>query len=84
MNVFVWIVAGIAIGWIASMLNTSAGREDLIRNVVTGVGGAFVGGWLLGELFGPANSGSFSFGAMFASIIGAAALLYVMARLNRA
>ena len=84
MNIIVWIVVGVAIGWIASALHATAGREDLIRNVATGIGGAYVGGWLLGKLFESASPGSFSFGAMVASIIGAAALLFVMARLNRA
>jgi uncharacterized membrane protein YeaQ/YmgE (transglycosylase-associated protein family) len=43
-----------------------------------------VGSWILGKLFESANPGSFSFGVMVASFIGAATLLFVVARFKQA
>ena len=81
MNSITPIVVGILIGWAASLLKDTAGREDLIRNVVVGIAGAFMGGWLLGMLF-ESSQGGFSFGAMFVSFIGAATFLFVAARFS--
>jgi len=82
MGIFTSVVVGVLIGWIASVRNSEAGREILIRNVAAGIIGAFVGSWILGKLFESASSGGFSVGAMIASSLGAAALLFVMTRLN--
>jgi len=82
MNIVVSLIAGVLIGWVASVLKSTAGQEDLVRNVAAGVIGAFLGSWLLGKLVESANPGIFSFGAMIASLFGAATLLFVVARLN--
>ena len=84
MNIATSLVVGMLIGWIASILKRTAGREELIRNVMAGIAGGFFGGWLLGKLVEPVNQGSFSFGMMIASVLGAATLLFVVDRLNRA
>jgi len=84
MNIVVSLFAGIFIGWIASTLNRTAGREDLVRNLAAGVAGAYLGSWLLGKLLEPVNTGDFSVGTMIASVLGAAALLFVVERFNRA
>ena len=82
MNIFTSLVVGVLIGWVASIIMRSDGREELIRNVAAGVAGAFVGSWLLGKLF-ESNQAGFSFGAVIASFLGAATLLLVVTRLNR-
>ena len=82
MNIFISLVAGTLIGWIASLQNATAGREDLIRNVVVGIAGAFGGGWLLGKLFESTQDG-FSVGVIVASLLGAVMLLFAVTRLYR-
>lgn len=82
MGIITSIVAGILIGWIASVRNPEAGREALIRNVTAGIIGAFAGSWILGKLFESAATGEFSFGAVIASCLGATTLLFVRARLT--
>lgn len=84
MNIIIAVVIGVLIGWGASVLKGTDGREDLIRNVAVAIAGAYVGGWLLGKLFESANAGGFSFTAMFASTVGAAALLFLVSRLKQA
>lgn len=82
MNIFISLVVGVLIGWIATVQNTTAGREDLIRNVAAGIAGAFGGGWVLGKLI-ESNQGGFSVGVIVASFLGAFMLLFVVTRLYR-
>ena len=84
MSIVTPLVVGVLIGWVASVLKRTAGREDLIRNVGIGILGSYLGGWLVSSLFESASQGTFSFGAITASFLGAATLLFVVARLNRA
>lgn len=83
MNIVVSLVVGILIGWGASVLKRTAGQEELVRNVAVGIVGGLLGSWLLGRLLEPANQGDFSFGAMIASALGAAVLVFAVDRLNR-
>jgi uncharacterized membrane protein YeaQ/YmgE (transglycosylase-associated protein family) len=84
MNIITLLVVGVVIGWIASVLMGTDGREGLIRNVAIGIAGAYVGSFLLDKLSESASQGGFSFGAMVASVLGAATLLLVVSRFARA
>ena len=82
MNIFISLVVGVLIGWIATVQNTTAGREDLIRNVAAGIAGAFGGSWVLSKLIESSQDG-FSVGVIVASFLGAFMLLFVVTRLYR-
>lgn len=82
MNTIIPLVVGVLIGWIASVRNPMAGREDLVRNIAAGIIGAFGGGWLMGKLF-ESSQGGFSLGVTVASLLGAVTLLLVASRLDR-
>jgi len=77
MNLLIWLVIGGLLGWVASMFMGTNGRQGIILNVVVGIVGAFLGGWLLGGLFGTStiNQGNFSLGALILSLLGATILL---------
>lgn len=77
------LLIGTVIGWVTSLIANAGGREALVRNVAVGIAGAFVGSWLLNSLLEPADQTGFSFGAVSASLVGAAALLLVVNRLSR-
>ena len=84
MNFFTTLTTGIVIAWIASLLMETEGREDFKRNIFAGIGGAFVGSWLLGSVADPTPPGQFSFAVLLASLCGAGCLLYVVSRMSRA
>lgn len=46
MNIILWIVFGGLAGWIASWIVGSDAEMGLIANIVIGIAGAFIGGWL--------------------------------------
>jgi uncharacterized membrane protein YeaQ/YmgE (transglycosylase-associated protein family) len=83
MNIVIWLVVGGLIGWVASMLMRSP--EGLIMNVVVGIVGAFIGGWLLSPYFGGGtiNSNNFSLPSLVVSLLGAIILLAVVNLLRR-
>ncbi len=85
MNFIAWIVIGGLIGWIASKLMNTDAQQGLILNVVVGIVGAFVGGWLISPMVGlpTINQNAFSFGAMAVSLVGAVILLAVVNLFNR-
>jgi len=78
MNLIVWLVVGGLIGWVASMLMHSP--EGILMNVVVGIVGAFIGGWLLSPLIGAGtiNSNDFSLGGLAVSLLGAVILLAIV------
>ena len=64
MNFIIWVVIGGLIGWVASMIMRTDAQQGLLLNVVVGIIGALLGGWLLAPLFGTGtiNQNDFSLG----------------------
>ena len=85
MNFIAWIVIGGLIGWIASKIMNPDAQQGLILNVVVGIVGALVGGWLISPLVGlpTINQNAFSIGAMAVSLVGAIILLAIVNLFNR-
>jgi len=69
MNFIIWLVVGGLIGWIASMIMRTDGQQGVILNVVVGIVGAVLGGWLLGPLLGAGtiNQGDISIPGLLVS-----------------
>jgi uncharacterized membrane protein YeaQ/YmgE (transglycosylase-associated protein family) len=80
MNLILWLVVGGLIGWVASLIMGTDARQGMLLNVVVGVVGAMLGGWLISPLVGVAtiNQDVFSPGALVVSLLGALLLLAVV------
>jgi uncharacterized membrane protein YeaQ/YmgE (transglycosylase-associated protein family) len=80
MNFIIWIVIGGILGWIASMIMRTNAQQGLLLNVVVGIIGALLGGWLLAPLFGTGtiNQSDFSIGSLVVSLLGAVILLAIV------
>lgn len=85
MDFIIWLVVGGLIGWVASMIMRTDGQQGIILNVVVGIVGAFLGGWLISPLVGVGtiNQGGFSFGALVVSLLGAVILLAIVNLVRR-
>jgi uncharacterized membrane protein YeaQ/YmgE (transglycosylase-associated protein family) len=68
MSFVIWIVLGLAAGFIGSRLGKRKG-ESILPDVVLGVVGAMAGGWLY-YTFGPASINGFHLISLFAAVIG--------------
>jgi uncharacterized membrane protein YeaQ/YmgE (transglycosylase-associated protein family) len=80
MNFLIWIGVGGIIGWLASIVMKTNAQQGLILNIVVGVVGALLGGWLLAPLFGTGtiNQNDFSAASLGISLLGAIILLAIV------
>ncbi len=78
MNTIIWLVVGGLIGWAASALLRT--DEGVLLNVIVGVLGAALGGWLLSPIFGVStiNQSNFSAASLLVSLVGAVMLLAIV------
>lgn len=80
MNFIIWLIVGGVIGWLASIVMKTDGQQGMILNVVVGIVGAMLGGWLISPLVGAGtiNQDNFSLPALLVSFVGAAILLAIV------
>lgn len=84
MNFVLWLIAGAVVGWIASVIMRTNGRQGLVLDIVVGVVGAFLAGYFLTPFFGIStiNQNNFSLPALLVSLLGAVILLAVVRLFN--
>jgi uncharacterized membrane protein YeaQ/YmgE (transglycosylase-associated protein family) len=80
-NLIIWLVAGAALGWIASMVMHTNAQQGTILNIVVGVVGAMIGGFLFGS--STINQNVFNVNALLVSLVGAVVLLAVVNLVRR-
>jgi uncharacterized membrane protein YeaQ/YmgE (transglycosylase-associated protein family) len=79
MNIIIWLIVGGIVGWLASLVMKTDAQQGIILNVVVGIIGAFIGGWLIGPLLGaPSINEGFSIMSFIVSLIGAIILLAIV------
>jgi uncharacterized membrane protein YeaQ/YmgE (transglycosylase-associated protein family) len=85
MGIIIWLIVGGVIGWLASIIMKTEAQQGIVLNIVVGVVGAVLGGWLLAPIFGTStiNQNSLSFGSIFVSLLGAVILLAVVNFIRR-
>ena len=81
----IWIVVGGILGWLASLVMKTDAQQGLLLNVVVGVVGALLSGWIIAPLLGTGtiNQSDFSLGALLASFLGAVVLLAIVNLIRR-
>jgi uncharacterized membrane protein YeaQ/YmgE (transglycosylase-associated protein family) len=86
MNFIIWIVMGGVIGWLASLVMHTDAQQGVLLNIVVGIVGALLGGWLISPLVGSStiNQGDFSLAGLGVSLLGAIVLLGIVRLLRRA
>ncbi|MEZ4508695.1 MAG: GlsB/YeaQ/YmgE family stress response membrane protein [Eubacteriales bacterium] len=73
-NFLSWLIIGALIGWVASKI--MHGKGGLIRNIILGVAGSVVGGWLAG-VAGIGVGSVWSIGGFLIAVGGACLLIFV-------
>ena len=77
----IWLVIGAIAGWLAGLIMTGGGF-GLVRNIVVGIIGAIVAGWLFPN-FWP-SMGSPIANAIVHALVGALIVLFVLGLMRRA
>ncbi|HSC07881.1 MAG TPA: GlsB/YeaQ/YmgE family stress response membrane protein [Steroidobacteraceae bacterium] len=85
MNFIIWLVIGGLVGWLASVVMKTDAQQGVVLNIVVGIIGALLGGWLLAPLFGTGtiNQGDFSLSGLLVSFLGAVILLAIVNLVRR-
>ena len=81
MSILAWLVLGLIAGFIASKIVNHTG-SGLVMDIVLGVVGALVGGFLF-SLFGAAGVTGFNIYSMLVAVIGAVTVLWIYHALVR-
>ena len=77
MNIFVWIIFGAIAGWIASIITGRNKQMGAIANIVVGIIGAFLGGYIM-DFFGVQGVTGFNFQSLLVAIVGAVVVLFIV------
>ena len=85
MNIIIMLIVGGIIGWLASIVMRTDGQQGIILNVVVGIVGAMLAGFLLTPLLGgaPITSGALDIRSLVVSFLGALVLLAVVNLVRR-
>jgi uncharacterized membrane protein YeaQ/YmgE (transglycosylase-associated protein family) len=79
-----WIIIGALAGWIGSKLMGTDARQGGLANIVLGIIGAFVGGFVTNRFFGD-NLGNNGLVASFGvALLGSCIVIFVWKALSRA
>jgi uncharacterized membrane protein YeaQ/YmgE (transglycosylase-associated protein family) len=81
MDFLTWLIVGLIAGVLASLVMGGTGY-GLIGDIIIGIVGAFVGGWLFARL-GATSPLSGLPGVIFVAFVGAVVLLFVLRLLRR-
>ena len=79
MNFLIWLIVGGVVGWLASLVMRTDAQQGILLNIVVGIVGAFIGGWVISPMVGIAtiNEG-ISIGSILVSLVGAIILLAIV------
>ena len=82
--IIITVISGILMGFATSARTPADGREDLTRNILVGMAGAFVGLQIAGAIYGSAETGTSAVTLIIAAITGAIILLFIVNKVRRA
>jgi uncharacterized membrane protein YeaQ/YmgE (transglycosylase-associated protein family) len=76
MSIIAWIVLGLIAGWLAGMVMRGSGY-GIIGDIVLGVLGAIVGGWISGLIVGADLVNGFNVVSVIVAVLGAIVLIAI-------
>jgi uncharacterized membrane protein YeaQ/YmgE (transglycosylase-associated protein family) len=84
MSILSWIVIGLIAGWLEGLV-VRGGGFGLIGDLIVGVVGALLGGWIASVIFGVTDPiGGFNIGTLFVAFVGAVVLVWILRAFGRA
>ncbi|MDO4799214.1 MAG: GlsB/YeaQ/YmgE family stress response membrane protein [Bacillota bacterium] len=82
MGLIGWIILGALAGWIASIIMKKNHSMGAIANIVTGIIGAFIGGFVFNLVGGQEVTGLNLYNLMVA-VVGACILLWIVGKIKK-
>ena len=82
MNIIIWIIFGALAGWIASLVMKTDAEQGALMNIILGIIGAFLGGFIM-NTFGASGVTGFNFYSLFVAVVGAIVVIGIGKMLRR-
>ncbi|MGV8906374.1 MAG: GlsB/YeaQ/YmgE family stress response membrane protein [Acetobacterium sp.] len=77
MGILAWIILGGLAGWLASIITKNNANMGLLKNIVVGILGAMIGGFVV-SFFGGSGITGFNLWSIFVAFVGAVILLSII------
>lgn len=74
MGILAWLILGALAGWIASLIMKTDAQQGMVANIIVGIVGALLGGFVFG-LFGGSSVTGFNLYSLLVAVVGAVILL---------
>ncbi len=78
MGIIATLIFGALVGWIASMIMKTDGGMGAIANIIVGIVGSFLGGWVASMLGIGGTPNGFNIGSILIGILGACLLIFLV------
>ncbi|MDE2595362.1 MAG: GlsB/YeaQ/YmgE family stress response membrane protein [Sphingomonadales bacterium] len=85
MGIIILLVIGGVLGWLASIMMRTDGQQGILLNVVVGIVGALLAGFVINPLVGGGNimAGDYSASSLLVTFLGAVVLLGIVNLVRR-
>ena len=83
MGIIAWLIFGGLAGWVASIIAGTNARQGCLLNIIVGIAGAFIGGFVYSLLTGTDFVARFDITSFIIAVIGAVVLLLIVTGLRR-
>lgn len=81
-DIIAWLVLGAVAGWLASIVMKTNAQMGMLANIVVGIIGAFIGGWVLGLLGFQVQDGQLNLPSLLSAVLGAVILIGLLKLLS--
>lgn len=82
MGVLLWILFGGIVGWVASLIMKTDAQQGMFLNIVIGIVGGVLGGWLM-SIIGATGVNGFNIYSFIVALIGASVLIAIVQAIRR-
>lgn len=82
MGIILWIIFGGLVGWVASLIMHTDAEQGVLLNIIVGVVGASLGGFIMGGI-GKSGVGGFNFYSFLVALLGAVVLIFLVRAIRR-
>jgi len=83
MGIIAWLIFGALAGWVASIIAGTNERMGCFLNIIVGIAGAFIGGFLYSLLTGTEFVARFDLTSFIVAVAGAVILLLILTGFRR-
>jgi uncharacterized membrane protein YeaQ/YmgE (transglycosylase-associated protein family) len=77
MGIISWVIFGAIAGWLASIVLKTNDQQGALGNIIVGIVGAVVGGWLAGFFFDGVGVSGFNLESFIVAVVGAVIVLLI-------